>query len=78
MTATSSTRQGGVGRSLDPRRRTFWFLSLPAAGALALFLVLPLLFMVALSFRPDLSCQLLAPFEPTLKHYEKVLDTGSY
>jgi len=69
---------GGAGRSIDPRRRTFWFLSLPAATALGLFLVLPLIFMVALSFRPDLTGQLLAPFSPTLEHYQKVAETGSY
>ena len=77
-TAVGGSQQDGAGRSIDPRRHTFWFLSLPAAAALSLFLVLPLLFMIALSFRPDLSGQLLAPFVPTLKHYLKVLDTGSY
>ena len=78
MTTTGGSLQGGAGRSIDPRRRTFWFLSVPAAAALAVFLVLPLLFMIALSFRPDLSGQLLAPFSPTLEHYEKVAATGSY
>ena len=78
MTATDTAQRGGAGRSIDPRRRTFWFLSLPAAAALAVFLVLPLLFMVALSVRPDLSGELLGPFTPTLKHFEKVADTPSY
>jgi spermidine/putrescine transport system permease protein len=78
VTTTGGSLQGGAGRSIDPRRRTFWFLSVPAAAALAVFLVLPLLFMIALSFRPDLSGQLLAPFSPTLEHYEKVAATGSY
>jgi spermidine/putrescine transport system permease protein len=77
-TALGGSQKDGAGRSIDPRRRTFWFLALPGAAALALFLVLPLLFMIALSFRPDLSGQLLAPFVPTLKQYLKMLDTGSY
>ena len=78
MTAAADQLQTGAGRSIDPRRRTFWLLSLPSAGALALFLILPLLFMIALSFRADLSGQLLAPFAPTLKQYAKIVATGSY
>ena len=78
MTAAADQVQSGAGRSIDPRRRTFWLLSLPSAGALALFLILPLLFMIALSFRADLSGQLLAPFAPTLKQYAKIVATGSY
>ena len=78
MTAAAGGAPRGAGRSIDPRRRTFWVLSLPSAGALALFLVLPLLFMIALSFRADLSGQLLAPFAPTLKQFAKVFETGSY
>jgi len=78
VTAAADQLQTGAGRSIDPRRRTFWLLSLPSAGALALFLILPLLFMIALSFRADLSGQLLAPFAPTLKQYAKIVATGSY
>jgi spermidine/putrescine transport system permease protein len=78
VNAAEGSLAGGARRSIDPRRRTFWFLSVPAATALGVFLVLPLLFMVALSFRPDLSGQLLGPFSPTLEHYRKVADTGSY
>jgi spermidine/putrescine transport system permease protein len=78
MTAASERLPTGAGRSTDPRRRTFWLLSLPSAVALGLFLILPILFMVALSFRADLSGQLLAPFAPTIKQYAKVADTGSY
>ena len=78
MTAAADRLSSGAGRSTDPRRRTFWLLSLPSAVALGLFLILPLLFMVALSFRADLSGQLLAPFAPTLKQYIKIADTGSY
>jgi spermidine/putrescine transport system permease protein len=57
-------------RPANPRRRAFWLLSLPSTVALALFLVAPLLLMAALSFRADLSGQLLAPFAPTLKQYQ--------
>jgi len=78
VTAAAENLQTGAGRSIDPRRRTFWLLSLPSASALALFLILPLLFMIALSFRADLSGQLLAPFAPTLKQYAKIVATGSY
>jgi spermidine/putrescine transport system permease protein len=45
---------------------------------LVLFLVAPILFMVALSVRPDLSGQLLAPFDPTLEHYQQLVDTPSF
>ena len=78
MTAASERMPTGAGRSIDPRRSTFWVLSLPSAVALGVFLILPILFMVALSFRADLTGQLLAPFTPTIKQYAKVLDTGSY
>lgn len=43
-----------------------------------LLTVVPLLFMVALSFRPDLRGALLAPFTPTLEHYQQVADTFNY
>ena len=43
-----------------------------------LLTVVPLLFMVALSFRPDLRGALLAPFSPTLEHYQQVADTFNY
>lgn len=65
-------------RRLDPRRRTFWALSLPATAALALLIVVPLVFMVALSVRPDLRGTLLAPFTPTLANYEQVAETANY
>ena len=77
MTAAGRLQQR-AGRPSDPRRRTFWLLSLPSTIALGVFLILPLLFMIALSFRADLSGQLLAPFVPTVKQYVKVIDTGSY
>ena len=65
-------------RAPDPRRRTFWALSLPATVALAFLIVLPLVFMVALSVRPDLRGTLLGPFTPTLAHYEQVAETANY
>jgi spermidine/putrescine transport system permease protein len=73
-------RAGGPrdARSADPRRRTFWALAIPPALALALFLVAPVAFMAALSFRTDLSGTLLAPFAPTLKHYAQFLATPSF
>ena len=65
-------------RSADPRRRSFWALAIPPALALALFLVAPVVFMAALSFRENLSGVLLAPFEPTLKHYAQFFATPSF
>jgi len=60
------------------RRRTFWALLLPTAFFLLIFLVAPLALLAALSFRPDLEGPLLGPFQPTLKHYEGLVDTPSY
>lgn len=65
-------------RSADPRRNTFWALAAPPTLALALLLVAPLAFMAALSFRPDLSGTLLAPFAPTLKHYAQLAGTPAF
>ena len=66
----------GSGRTTDPRRRTFLGLALPAALALILFLVAPLVLMVTLSFRPELTSDLLGGFEPTLKHYQQAASVG--
>jgi spermidine/putrescine transport system permease protein len=38
----------------------------------------PLVMMVGVSFRPDLSGELLAPFTPTLDHYQQVAETASW
>ncbi len=65
-------------RRIDPRRGTFRALAIPATLALALFLVAPLLFMAAMSVRPDLSGVLLAPFQPTLKHYQQFFTSAGY
>jgi len=78
VTAAADRLDPGAGRSSDPRRGTFFLLSIPAVVGLALFLILPILFMVALSFRADLNGTLLAPFDPTLKQYDKLFATGSY
>ena len=53
-------------------------LFLPPLVFLLLFLVVPMLFMFALSFRENLSGQLLGPFDPTLKQYSQFIDTPSY
>ena len=66
----------GPGRATDPRRRTFLWLALPATLALILFLVAPLVLMVTLSFRPELTSDLLGAFEPTLKHYQQAASVG--
>ena len=50
----------------------------PPLVFLLLFLVLPLLLMAALSFRTDLSGQLLAPFAPTFKQYAQFVDTPNF
>lgn len=65
----------GVGSA---RRGTFWALLLPVVGFLAVFLVLPLIMMAALSTRTDLSGALLEPWTPTLKHYVSLAETPSY
>jgi spermidine/putrescine transport system permease protein len=67
----------GSGRRLD-RIGTFWALYLPPLLWLGLFLVLPLLLIAALSFRPDLRGELLGPFQPTTKHYETVARSAGY
>ena len=66
----------GPARTTDPRRRTFLGLALPAALALVLFLIAPLVLMVTLSFRPELTSDLLGGFEPTLEHYEQAASVG--
>ena len=67
-----------VRRRPDPRRVTFWALSLPAWAILLSLIVVPLVMMVGVSFRPDLSGELLAPFTPTLDHYQQVAETTSW
>ncbi len=62
----------------DPRRRSFRFLLSPPAVVLALFLILPVLLMVVVSFRPDLSGNLLGAFAPTLKQYQQAFAGAGY
>lgn len=66
----------GPARTTDPRRRTFLGLALPAALALVLFLIAPLVLMLTLSFRPELTSDLLGGFEPTLEHYQQAASVG--
>jgi spermidine/putrescine transport system permease protein len=65
-------------RSSDPRRGAFWLLVSPPAILLALFLVVPVVLMLALSFRTDITGQLLAPFAPTLKQYVQAFAGAGY
>ena len=65
-------------RSADPRRAAFLGLSLPATAALLAFLVAPILVMSSLSLRPELTRDLLGPFDPTLEHYQQVLAVDDY
>ena len=79
--SVTPTVTGGADRAPrrpDPRRVTFWALSLPAWAILLALIVVPLVMMVGVSFRPDLSGELLAPFTPTLDHYRQVAETESW
>ncbi len=78
MASAIELKPGRVARSRDPRSGTFRLLLLLPVVFLLLFLVAPIVFMVALSFREDLSGPLLAPFTPTLEHYQELLDTPSF
>ena len=60
------------------RRGTFWALLVPVVAFLAVFLVLPLVMMAALSTRADLRGPLLQPWAPTLEHYVSLAETPSY
>jgi spermidine/putrescine transport system permease protein len=60
------------------RRSVFWALLVPSVAFLALFLVVPLVLMVTISFRADLQGPLLAPFTPTLEHYQALAETPDY
>jgi spermidine/putrescine transport system permease protein len=62
----------------DGRRRIFWLLSLPPTVALVLLVVIPVLLMAALSFRPDLNGNLLGPFAATTKNYQNAVNAGVY
>jgi spermidine/putrescine transport system permease protein len=62
----------------DGRRRVFWVLYAPPVAVLVLLVVVPLALMAAFSFRPDLSGNLLGPFDATLKNYQAIADAGVY
>ena len=62
----------------DGRRRIFWALYVPPMAALVLLVVVPLLLMAVFSFRPDLSGNLLGPFQATLKNYTLIAAAGVY
>ena len=65
------------GRGLD-RRVTFWFIYLPPLFWLVAFLVLPVLLMLAFSFRSDMRGDLFQNWTSSLSQYGSVLATGSY
>lgn len=75
MTASADSRPAGTA---DPRRSSFRFLLSPPAIVLSLFLVLPVLLMVVVSFRPDLSGNLLGSFAPTIKQYQQAFAGAGY
>ena len=74
------TDRVGAGRSptASARRWTFFGLSGPVTIGLAAFLIVPLILMVSMSFRPELTKDLLGPFQPTLKWYEQAASVGGY
>jgi len=73
-----SDRSAARRRSTDPRRAAFRLLVSPPVVALVLFLIVPLLLMGSVSFRSDLSGNLLAPFSPTLKQYQQAAAGEGY
>ena len=60
------------------RRAAFWALYLPPVGWLALFFLVPIVLMFALSFRADMQGDLLSAWSPTLAQYETLLQVASY
>ena len=70
-------RRAGGGRGLD-RRATFWFLYLPPLFWLGAFFLIPLLLMLAYSFRADMSGDFFRLWQPSLKQYSQLFATGSF
>lgn len=68
---------GRAGRGLD-RRATFWWLYLPPVFWLVAFFLIPLLLMLAYSFRADMSGDFFRLWQPSFKQYSQLLATGSY
>src|SRR4026208_1369012 len=60
------------------RRATFWFLYFPPLLWLGAFFLIPLLLMVAYSFRADMHGSFFQLWQPSLVQYEKLIATGSY
>jgi spermidine/putrescine transport system permease protein len=60
------------------RRVTFWILFIPPLIWMGVFFLVPLLLMLAFSFRPDLNGSLLQLWTPTLKQYADVFKEESY
>lgn len=60
------------------RRSTFWFLYLPPLFWLVAFFLIPLILMLAYSFRPDMRGDFFGAGQPTLEQYSKLAATGSY
>ena len=60
------------------RRATFWFLYFPPLLWLGAFFLIPLLLMVAYSFRADMHGSFFQLWQPSLNQYEKLIATGSY
>ena len=67
----------GSGRGLD-RRATFWWLYLPPLFWLGAFFLVPLLLMLAYSFRAQMSGDFFGLWQPSLKQYSQLFATGSY
>ena len=60
------------------RNATFWGLVVPPYLWLALFFVLPVLLVAAISLRPDLRGGVLTSFSPTLDQYRTLLEKPAY
>ncbi|MGQ0383897.1 MAG: ABC transporter permease [Gammaproteobacteria bacterium] len=63
---------------MHPRRATFWGLYVPPVAWIALFFLIPVALMFALSFRADMQGDMLAAWSPTLAQYEAILSIRSY
>ncbi len=60
------------------RRSTFWLLSVPPLVWLGAFFVAPVVLMAVVSFKPDMTGELLAGWRPTLQQYASLFSTGAY
>jgi spermidine/putrescine transport system permease protein len=69
--------RAGWGQGLD-RRATFWLLYFPPLFWLSAFFLIPLLLMLAYSFRADMSGDFFKLWQPSFNQYAKLFVTGSY